>query len=326
MKKIMVTGVGAIIGYGILRSLNHLRPSVELVGTDIYPDAVGQIWCDRFEMAPLTSDPSYLDWLSSIVTKHSINFLIPGIEQDLYFLSDQRDILNSWGITVLLNTKDLVDLSRDKWLMYQKLVGYEQEISIPSYLSGNFESLSSCLGLPFILKPRRGYASKGLVRINHKEDFQKNASLLGEHFLAQPVVGKDEEEYTVGIFGDGKGNSCASIVFRRRLATDGSTAKAWVENQIHEDLNQVISRLCSYFKPLGPTNLQFRKNQKEWKLLEINPRISSSTSIRCAFGYNESLMALHFFMNNITISQPKIRKGFAVRFIEDHIIYDRHSF
>ena len=51
MNTILVTGVGAIMGYGILRSLRSTGRKLNLVGLDIYPDAAGQEWCDVFEKA-----------------------------------------------------------------------------------------------------------------------------------------------------------------------------------------------------------------------------------------------------------------------------------
>ena len=105
----MVTGVGAIIGYGVLRSLRAARPDIHLLGTDIYPDAVGQAWSDVFERAPLTSSPEYLDWLQDIVARHDIHLIIPGIEQDLHRLSDARDVLEKNGCKIVLNTARLFD-------------------------------------------------------------------------------------------------------------------------------------------------------------------------------------------------------------------------
>jgi carbamoyl-phosphate synthase large subunit len=147
-----------------------------------------------------------------------------------------------------------------------------------------------------------------------------SADKLGHDLMAQPIMGCDDEEYTVGIFGDGLGRVCASITLQRRLAADGSTAKAWVRQ--HNDLDTVVAALCAHFKPIGPTNLQFRKDGSDWKLLEINPRISSSTSLRTAFGYNEAAFCVDFYLAGKKISQPEIKRGFAARYIEDCIIYD----
>ncbi|WP_291993478.1 ATP-grasp domain-containing protein [Candidatus Accumulibacter sp. ACC003] len=312
------------MGYGLLRSMRAAAPQVRLVGSDIYPDAVGQAWCDVFEKAPLTASTGYLDWLLDLIDRQRVDLVIPGIEQDVQRLSDGRDRLVASRCRFAINGALLVDLSRDKWAMHQALLAVQDSSRIPSYLSGDFASLSARLGLPFILKPRRSYASKGLLRISDAAEFARHGKLLGEHLLAQPLVGSDDEEFTVGVFGDGEGRVCASISMQRRLAPDGSTAKAWIRK--HASLDDTVKRLCAHFKPLGPTNLQFRRDGTDWKLLEINPRVSSTTSIRTAFGYNEAAMSLGFFLHGKLPVQPRIMDGFAVRFIEDYVVHDRDHF
>ena len=324
MTTVMVTGVGAIIGYGLLRSLRASMPDVRLIGTDIYSDAVGQAWCNAFEQAPLTASSDYLDWLQHVVKKHRVDLVIPGIEQDVHHFSDHRERILGFGTQLVINNARLIDLSRDKWAMHQQLLALHDDSRIPSFRVGDYAMLADQLGIPFILKPRRSYASKGIVKISSLEDFDAHKVRFGEHLMAQPIVGSDDEEYTVAVFGDGIGGISAFIILQRRLAPDGSTVKAWVRNS--DSLMSVVSRLCAHFYPLGPTNLQFRREGKDWKLLEINPRVSSTTSMRSAFGYNEAAMSVRYFLHGALPMQPKTRPGYAVRFIEDYVIYDRDNF
>ncbi|MGR3993052.1 ATP-grasp domain-containing protein [Pseudomonas sp. 1121_17] len=325
MRTVMVTGVGAIMGYGLLKSLRAADPAVRLVGTDIYDDAVGRAWCDVFEQAPLTADASYGHWLQQVVLRYQVDLLIPGIEQDVHWLCDHRALLAKTSTQVALNTQALIDLSRDKWAMDQALLALDERCRIPSLIAGDFHSLKQALGLPFLLKPRKGYASKGLVWVHQEQDFTPYAPLVGEVMMAQPIIGTAAQEYTVAVFGDGLGNAGASIAFQRSLASDGSTAKAWVYQA--DSLDGTVARLCRAFKPVGPTNLQFRRDdQGGWRLLEINPRISSTSSIRTAFGYNEAAMCLDYYLDGRIAQQPTLRQGFAVRYIEDHVVYDRHHF
>lgn len=319
MTTILVTGVGAIIGYGILRSLREARPDVCLIGADIYEDAVGQIWSDHFEKAPLTSSPSYLAWIAAIVEKHRIDLVIPGIEQDVHFLSAHRAHLGQ--TTLALNSPVLVETCKDKWLLHKALLDRRDPSNIDTSISGSFDELSTAFGLPFILKPRLGYASKGLVKVSSRHDFNRVADELGSVLMAQPFIGNDNEEYTVGAFGDGEGRLLARIALRRTLSAQGATDKAWTVTE--SSLDETVERLFAAFKPIGPTNLQFRKTDAGWKLLEINPRISSSTSIRTAFGYNEANMCLSYFLEGCSIEQPALRQGTVMRYIEDAVKYDR---
>lgn len=315
----MVTGVGAIIGYGILRTLRAARPDIKLVAADIYSDAVGQAWADHFEPAPLTASREYSFWLGDFIVKHSVDLVIPGIEQDAYFLSDHRE--DFAGTRLALNDRALVDICRDKLVLHDAMAVRGEVTRIESLISGTYDSLVDRLGLPFILKPRKGYASKGIVKVGGPADFAPHADRLGDTLIAQPFVGDDTEEYTVGAFGDGTGVVRARIAMRRRLSAQGATDKAWMINDA--SLDEVVDRLFAIFKPIGPTNLQFRKTSTGWKLLEINPRISSSTSIRAAFGYNEAVMSIAYFLDGTMIEQPMLRQGSAMRYIEDWIVYDR---
>lgn len=319
MTTVLVTGVGAIIGYGILRALRAARPDIRLVAADIYPDAVGQAWADNFERAPLTSSADYAEWLKGVIVRHGVDLVIPGIEQDNHYLSDHRDDFADVGL--VLNDQHLVDIGKDKLALHEALVAHADEARIESLTAGKYEALRDRLGLPFLLKPRRSYASKGIVMVRAAADFEPHAHRLGSALIAQPLVGDDAEEYTVGAFGDGSGQVLAQIAMRRRLSAQGSTDKAWVVED--PGLDGVVARLFSLFKPIGPTNLQFRKTAKGWKLLEINPRISSSTSLRTAFGYNEAAMCVAYYLEGATITQPVIRQGSAVRYIEDLVSYDR---
>ncbi|HEK1687964.1 TPA: ATP-grasp domain-containing protein [Pseudomonas putida] len=325
MTTVMVTGVGAIMGYGLLKSLRAADPTLKLLGTDIYDDAVGQAWCDHFEQAPLTADARYQDWLLRMIEQYQVDLLIPGIEQDVHWLDEHREVLAASGCRMVLNDARLISLSRDKYAMDQALLAHEDEARIPSHLTGDFASLSLQLGLPFLLKPRRSYASKGLVWVREERDFAPWAPLLGEVLMAQPIIGSASQEYTVAVFGDGQGGIYAAITFQRSLASDGSTAKAKVRHDA--SLDAVVTRLCQHFKPVGPTNLQFRRaDDGTWKLLEINPRISSTSSIRTAFGYNEAAMCLAWYLKGERPRQPALRAGFAVRYIEDYVVHDRDHF
>ena len=76
MYTILVTGVGAVIGYGIVRSLRASKFPVRIVGMDIYADAVGQRWCDVFEQAVRADDPRYPEKWASLAYRIAINYFM----------------------------------------------------------------------------------------------------------------------------------------------------------------------------------------------------------------------------------------------------------
>ncbi|MDR3562632.1 MAG: ATP-grasp domain-containing protein [Negativicutes bacterium] len=319
---ILVTGVGAIIGYGIVNSLRRTERKLNIVGMDIYEDAVGRHFCDRFVQAKRADSPEYLDFLFDVIRCHRIDLVFFGTEQELYKVSDSRDMVSEYADRFVLNSRKVVDLSKDKLKTYFFLCRHDIR-TIPTRVDGTFSELEQEFGLPFILKLRHSYASKGVFRINDEQDFSYWKEKAAGDFMAQKLVGDDDHEYTVAIFGRGEENALAPFILRRKLSGEGATVKAVVENI--PELCKAIGQLADLLRPVGPTNFQFRRHHGEYLLLEINPRISSSTSIRAAFGYNEAEMCIRYYVERGEISLPALRSGNAVRYISDWISYEDSS-
>jgi carbamoyl-phosphate synthase large subunit len=317
MRRVFVSGASGVVGYGILRALRKSSRELLLVGSSIFDDSVAPGFCDIFEQAVPTSESSYLGWLKETLDKHQIQIMFPGIEPDLYHWSDNADFIETDQCHIAMNRRGLIDLCRDKWLFYLAIQELNIKSTIPSSLDPSFDFLQEQFGLPFLLKPRRSYGSKGIVRVHNRETFMRHQSQIGCDLMAQPLIGSDNEEYSCAVFGDGAHGFSAHVTLRRTLSPLGFTEKAEVVDG--GDVMQSLSELCFHFNPVGPTNFQFRVHKGELKLLEINPRISSSTSIRAAFGYNEPAMALDFFLNGTLPTQPEIKRGRAVRYWEDYV-------
>lgn len=320
MIRVLVTGVGAVIGYGIIKSLRQSGRDVHIVGTDIFEDAVGQHWCDEFVQSLPAADVQYPEFLRSIVRGKSIDIVFPGIEQDIFALNRARNRLDEDKCKYVLNERQLIEDARDKWRIYSRLKE-EGFPCIETRIEGQFDDFASILGNPFLIKPRRSYASKGIVRVQSERELSYWRTSLGDNFMVQEIVGDDDSEYTVGAFCLPGGTVHSQIIMKRKLSGEGATAKAKVVDQ--PELKVLVEKLALVFLPVGPTNFQFRYHKGEFLLLEINPRISSSTSLRTAFGFNEAEMSLQYYLEGKVPSLPDLRYGHAARFIEDYVVYDR---
>jgi carbamoyl-phosphate synthase large subunit len=315
---ILVTGVGAIIGYGIIESLRISGINCAIIGIDIYEVNYGRYICDHFEVAPYTNDPGYYDWLSGVCKKYSIDLIMPGIEQDLYSYNENRALLPT---ACVLNSKSIIDISTDKYDTWLCLKSVKNINLIPTLTGCDFEMAKKELGLPFIIKPRRSYASKGFHIIKTFENYRAVEAEVNENTLFQSYVGNDDEEYTFSVFGKGNGEILDQMILRRYLSKEGATQKAYVVDK-DDQMQLVVDALASFLKPLGPTNFQFRKQGNIAYLLEINPRISSACSLRSKFGYNEPRYCIEHYLQDGNYN-PQVKKaGKAIRFISDKIIYE----
>lgn len=321
MITVLVTGASGIVGYGCLKTLFKLK-KYKLVATSIYDSPVARKYCDFFEIAPNTMEACYFQWLKEIVERYKIDLLIPGIELDMFMWNQHRTELNDIRAKILINNPALIELCGDKWKFYQKLQKIGNDYCIPSIISDDFMHIDKEFGTPFIMKPRRGYGSKGIEKIYDQKDFDYFLEKYKEKVMFQKLIrGK---EYTIGTFFDFNHELKAYIAMERKLSSGGYTEEAQIVEI--EGIKSILQMLGKQFQVEGIANFQFIEDEGKLKLLEINPRISSSTAIREAFGYNECEMGVQLYMNNVIPEQPKLMHGKANRYIEELIVYDRNYF
>lgn len=312
---ILVTGIGAIIGYGIVNSLRQSSIPTRIIGMDIYENNYGRHLVDVFYQAKLAYSGEYEDFIVNLVQNEQIDLIIPGIEQDMYRLYELQKKIPT---QIVLNNQLLTEISKDKWLTYTYLRDNSNINLIPTAINLTYLECTSIYGKRFIMKPRTSYASKGLHIVDNQTDFDFYDSLNAHKNVYQPLIGTIDEEYTIAVFGDGNGGYYDSLILRRYLAQTGATDKAEVVIE-DKQIMSYVTELVKLTRPIGPTNIQLRKANGKLYLLEINPRVSSSTSIRCAAGYNEAEMCVKYYLLHETIVAKSKKAIKATRYIADCI-------
>jgi carbamoyl-phosphate synthase large subunit len=173
-------------------------------------------------------------------------------------------------------------------------------------------------GLPCIVKKKTSYAGKGLHVI---EDLDEATLYTGDMDYIFQKYENAGQEYTVSVFGLGDGSYVSPIALKRTLGPDGATHKASTVS--FDEFRHAVSSMCVSICPVGPTNFQFIEgNDGCKKLLEVNPRISSSTSIREKFGVNEAEMCIEYYLEGKAPSNRPVIKGNAQRYIDEIVEYD----
>lgn len=322
---VAVTGVGAIIGQGIVRSLRASGRAIRVVGIDRSARSPGPHMVDAFEQKPNASEdtPEYQAYWDNLIQRHGIQIVLPGLEADMLYMDKNRDLFASRGVRLALNTHDLIRKTSNKWEFGKMLADIAYPV-IPSIRPDTWEEAVEKLGNPpLLLKPLQGNGSRGIIKLEDEYDFEYWRRKATSDWMLQRIVGNSDEEYTMGVFGLGNGYFIGSLIFRRRLSPAGNTQEAEVVLH-HPVLEAAVKKLCQHFSPVGPTNLQFRVEGEIAYLLEINPRFSSSNSLRTAFGFNEAVMAIDYYLFNRTPAMPALREGHAWRYYEDFVIYASH--
>ena len=90
---VLITGVGAVIGQGIIKALREVNLPFRLVGIDANPFSIGFMWTDTSYTVPRSDNPAWLTSIIEICKKENVILILPGIEQDIKaLLQNQEEI------------------------------------------------------------------------------------------------------------------------------------------------------------------------------------------------------------------------------------------
>ena len=305
----VVTGVSALIGQGIVSSLKF-KDDVAIIGVDKKYSEYARKICSIFIQKPNTPENTmeYLDFWAKLIKDFEISLIFPGISHDINFFCKNYEFFKKHKCKIILNNTELIRLCNDKLQIHQKLTAQGVE-TIPSSIEKNWSGIKNILGRPpYLIKPRNGEGSQGIYFIKDQADLNYWTTKKRSNFILQKIIGDDENEFTVGTFGLGQGNLLDDmIIMRRRLSREGNTVFAEIVDC--QSIEIEVRKLAKILHPIGPTNFQFRLYNGHPYLLEVNPRFSSSTSLRASFGYNEAEMAVSYYLHGLKPKNIEIKKG-----------------
>lgn len=313
--KVLVTGAGALLGQGILRSLLDSTLEPELVAVDPSPLSAGLYWVQRRHLIPMARDPRYLEALEAVIAKERPDAVLVGTDVELGLLAEHRaDLEQRWSTRVVVSSPRVVGIADDKYLTFQFLS--DHGFPAPdSCLPGDEDALIERVGFPLVVKPRVGARAIGMSVVYDREGLAR-ALEKADRPVIQECVGTDADEYTAGTLTfDGRCD--ASIVMRRDLR-DGNTYRAYVQD--FPELNAEVRRLAEALGAFGPANFQFRLEDEKVKVFEINGRFSGTTPLRRHAGFNEVEMVLRKVLLGEEIVQPVVEPMTLLRYWTETVV------
>jgi carbamoyl-phosphate synthase large subunit len=318
--KVLVTGAGAVLGQGIIRSLQSTGTTADVVAVDPSPLSAGLYWTPRTHVIRMASDPAYLDRLGEVVRQEQPDAILIGTDVELRILAAGRESLErDWKTRIVVSPLQTIDIADDKYLTYRFL--REKGFAVPeSCLPGGEEELLDTVGYPLIVKPRVGARAVGVSMVRNRAEL-RDALRIAENPVIQECVGSPDEEYTAGVVVF-DGAARASIVMRRDLR-DGNTYRAYVEE--YPQLNDDVRALAESLPVFGPINFQFRLGQDgRPRVFEINARFSGTTPLRALAGFDEVMMVLRHVLHGEAVIQPTVRPMILLRHWSETVVEPGH--
>lgn len=312
MKTVFVTGVGALLGQGILRSLRLSGRPLRIVTADPDARAAGHWLGDVATIIPPLIDPAYLPVVEGVLVREKVDLVLVGTDVELATFAAARERLERvHGIHVLVSSPEVVEIADDKWVTTSFLA--EHGLAAPrSALASDPEAVRRLVdevGLPLFAKPRRGARSVG-ARIIETHKALASACEDEPALLVQELLPEQTGEYTAGsLVVDGR---CQGVVVLRRDLRLGNTYRAYREPGCSA-FDAFVIRVAEALGPYGPCNFQFRIRNGEPVVFEINARFSGTTPVRAIFGFNEVAAIVDRVLDGKPIPAPHLREGIVLR-------------
>jgi len=305
--RVAVTGISGDVGLGAIRGLRAetgYSEDIWILGLDVDGDCRVRHMVEGFATLPHVSDPHYIDALAAQLRAHAIDILLPGIDSEIMVLSRARERFAGGPVRIAIATPDLVEAADDKLATTRYLRA--RKIGAPETCDA---SNPADLGFPIIAKPRRGNGSKGVLLLRDAESLDSFLTEARPGYCLQEYI--DGPEITVGFLYDWNGIFCDAIAMERTLA-EGRTVRATV-TRVSEIL-RFIEDFGDRVRSAGAVNAQLRISPARGvQVFEINARLSGSTAMRVAVGFNDPLRIVHHLARGEPMKPATVRQATVYR-------------
>jgi len=276
---ILVFPCGSEIGLEIHRSLKFSR-HITLYGANSVDDHGRFVYENYFSGLPFFNEDGFVDQFKDLIKENNIDAVYPAMDAVIAFLKDKEEEL---GCKVIAPTKEVTETCLSKSKTYELL---RDSIRVPKI----YKSLDEVDCFPVFLKPDVGYGSRGVLKVNTKEEGQNHFVDYPTCLISEYLPGK---EYTVDCFTDRNGKLLYYGARERKRVMNGISVNTVPFKEREEEIAKIVATVNSKIKFSGAWFIQLKEDSRgELALLEIAARLGGSSSLNRNLGVNFALLSV----------------------------------
>lgn len=239
----------------------------EVLVSDVDPLAPCHQAADSSVDLPRVSEDGYIDELFQVLRDYEIGLLVPRTDIELPLLARHRDKIEEMGITSLVSSRDLIEVTEDKWWFHQRF----EDLGFDLPRSWLPEDLPPSTELPedLFIKPRQGSSSKHAYACS-SDDLATYLEIVPDPIVQERLPGI---EITVDGYFDLEGEPIHYCP-RERLKTVGGESfigRTKEDNETGDWLRATMTKLGE-LGARGPLCFQAFVTDDGPKLTEVNAR------------------------------------------------------
>ncbi len=320
---VLVLAVGSPLGQSIVKALQASRLPLRIHVADVGDLAAGFYLPGVHPVIlPLVKDPAYFGQLDAYVREHGVRAVFPVIAPEHEFFSRHADHFRGAGVEVLSCSPEVYRLCNDKYesMMHLRRMGVDAPDTTLCRDDEEVERFLARNAFPVFVKPRAGASNADTFKIRDRDQlFGILGAFPREYFVAQAFL-DDPRDFTAGVYVSRDRSFKETLMIERELKFGLS-----YRGRIFEDeaLSGFCLRVADAISSHYSINVQFKVVEGRPYAYEINPRLSSTTSVRAHFGFNEPDMILHELQGSLGAYGLAKRCGRFTRFWQEHYLEDR---
>jgi len=309
VSSVLVPGAAGPAGINTIKSLKMAKFDGRIVATDSSSLAAGFFLSSSYHIMPeVVNEKKFIEKLVDVVTKESVQTLMPSSGYDIFPYSKYRRELAEMGVMAVVSDRDKLEICRDKMLTYSTLRG---KFNLP------FTTLdhSKVSAFPAIAKPRFGKGSRDVIAIEDENDLRYVSSKYREMIYQEFLPGT---EYTVDVLCNLDREPIVAVPRMRIQTKAGISMKGKVVR--HKELEEECMEIAQTIGITGPCCIQMKESKEDsFKLVEINPRMGGGTIFTAIAGANFPKLIIDM-VEGRKIEIPKINEITVVRYLDEIVV------
>lgn len=319
---VLVLAVGSPLGQSVIKALQVSRLPLGIHGADIGDLAAGfYLPGVRAVVLPLVRDPSYFDQLTAYIREHDIRAIFPIITPEHEFFAQHASHFFNIGVAVLSCKPNVYRLCNDKYesMIHLRSFGVDAPDTALCRDDDEVEQFLARNTFPVFVKPRAGASSADIFRPRDRDQlFGILRAFPRDYFVVQTFL-DDSRDFTAGVYVSRDRLLRSTLLIERELKFGLSyRGTIFEDKKLSHYCLQVAEAISSDYS----INVQFKIVGGRPCAYEINPRLSSTTSVRAYFGFNEPDMMLHEIQGQLEGYALTKRCGRFTRYWQEHYLED----